>query len=60
MQFAAGDTGKARAHLEKNGTPIGSLDILIASHALALGVVLVTNNLREFKRVPSLRLANWV
>ena len=52
--------GKARAHLEKKGTPIGSLDVLIASHALALDVVLVTNNLREFKRVPGLRVANWV
>lgn len=52
--------GKLRAHLEKLGTPIGSLDTLIAAHALALDVVLVTNNLREFQRVPGLRLENWV
>ena len=52
--------GKVRTHLEKKGTPIGSLDMLIAGHALALDVVLVTNNLREFKRVPGLRLENWV
>ena len=52
--------GKLRAHLEKQGTPIGSLDMLIAAHALALDVVLVTNNLREFERVPGLRLDNWV
>lgn len=52
--------GRVRTHLEKKGTPIGSLDMLIAAHALALDVVLVTNNLREFKRVPGLRLENWV
>ncbi len=51
--------GKVRAHLERKGTPIGALDTLIAAHALALDVVLVTNNLREFKRVPGLRLENW-
>ena len=52
--------GKLRAHLENKGTPIGSMDMLIAAHALALDVVLVTNNQREFKRVPGLRLENWV
>lgn len=52
--------GRVRTHLEKKETPIGSLDMLIAAHALALDVVLVTNNLREFKRVPGLRLENWV
>ncbi|MFT4191412.1 MAG: type II toxin-antitoxin system VapC family toxin [Comamonas sp.] len=52
--------GPVRAHLEKSGTPIGSLDMLIAAHALALDVVLVTNNLREFNRVPGLRTENWV
>lgn len=51
--------GKLRAQLEACGTPIGALDLLIAAHALALGSVLVTNNLREFQRVPELRLENW-
>ena len=52
--------GDLRAHLERKGTPIGALDTLLAAHALALDSVLVTNNLREFKRVPKLRLENWV
>lgn len=52
--------GTLRAHLERKGTPIGALDTLIAAHALALSCVLVTNNLREFERVPQLRLENWV
>jgi len=51
--------GRLRAQLEKQGMPIGPLDTLIAAHALALGCTLVTNNLREFKRVPSLPLENW-
>jgi tRNA(fMet)-specific endonuclease VapC len=49
-----------RTQLERKGTPIGPLDTLIAAHALSLDVVLVTNNLKEFKRVPKLRLENWV
>jgi tRNA(fMet)-specific endonuclease VapC len=52
--------GRLRAQLEAAGTPIGPLDTQIASHALALGVTLVTNNTREFQRVPGLVLANWV
>ena len=51
--------GVLRAQLEGAGTPIGPLDMQIAAHALALGVTLVSNNLREFDRVPGLRLANW-
>ena len=51
--------GKTRAALEKQGTPIGPLDTLIAAHALSLGATLVTNNTREFKRVPDLHLENW-
>lgn len=51
--------GGIRAYLEKQGTPIGPLDTLIASHARAEGLVLVTNNVREFKRVPGLRVENW-
>jgi tRNA(fMet)-specific endonuclease VapC len=56
---AAERYGKIRAVLEKAGTPIGSLDCLIAAHAVALGVVLVTNNTNEFQRVPGLRLEDW-
>ncbi len=52
--------GKIRALLEKRGLPIGSMDLLIAAHALSLNVRLVTNNMREFKRVPGLRVENWV
>lgn len=51
--------GQLRARLEKQGTPIGPLDLLIAAHAAALGSTLVTNNLREFERVPGLALENW-
>jgi len=52
--------GRIRAALEKRGRPIGAMDLLIAAHALSLGVRLVTNNEREFKRVPGLRVENWV
>lgn len=48
-----------RAHLEHKGTLIGGNDLWIAAHALAAGLTLVTNNLREFKRVPKLKLENW-
>lgn len=58
---AAADTyGVIRAMLEKQGTPIGSLDTLIAAHALSLEVILITNNEKEFSRVPNLKLDNWV
>ena len=51
--------GELRADLERTGRPIGALDTLIAAHALALGATLVTNNIREFERVPALPLENW-
>lgn len=51
---------KIRAHLENRGTPIGNNDLWIASHALELNLTLVTNNEREFKRVPHLKVVNWV
>lgn len=57
---AAAAYGPVRATLERQGTPIGALDLLIAAHALSLGVTLVTNNPREFSRVPGLRVENWV
>jgi tRNA(fMet)-specific endonuclease VapC len=57
---AATTYGKIRMLLEKSGLPIGSMDFLIAAHALSLNVRLVTNNAKEFKRVPGLRVENWV
>jgi len=52
--------GVLRAALEKRGTPIGPLDTMIAAHALSLGVTLVTNNTREFDRVPKLKIVDWI
>jgi len=52
--------GDLRADLERQGTPIGALDTLIAAHALSLKATLVTNNLKEFERVSGLQLDNWV
>jgi tRNA(fMet)-specific endonuclease VapC len=49
-----------RTQLERSGQPIGGNDLLIAAHALALGHVVVTDNEREFARVPALRVENWV
>lgn len=51
--------GSMRAWLASQGTPIGPYDTQIAAHAMALGVTLVTNNTREFARVPGLRVENW-
>ncbi len=58
-QSVAAVYGELRATLEKTGQTIGSLDMLIAAHALQLGVTLATNNLREFERVARLSLENW-
>jgi tRNA(fMet)-specific endonuclease VapC len=52
--------GTLRTHLEKQGTPIGSLDMLIAAHALSANCTLVTNNEKEFVRIPKLKIENWV
>jgi len=52
--------GKIRANLEKKGKVIGNMDMQIAGHALALDLVLVTNNTKEFARVEELKLDNWV
>ena len=56
---AADCYGKIRAGLEKNGTPIGPLDMMIAGHAQSLGYTIVTNNVKEFSRVPALKIENW-
>jgi tRNA(fMet)-specific endonuclease VapC len=52
--------GQIKAALEKKGKIIGENDIHIAAHVISQGLILVTNNLREFKRVPNLALENWV
>lgn len=52
--------GRIRATLEAAGKPIGPNDLLIAAHALSLGATLVTDNLREFSRVPGLAVENWL
>lgn len=52
--------GKIRQHLQASGKPIGNNDLWIASHALAHKLILVTNNVAEFERVPGLRVENWV
>ena len=52
--------GPLRTHLEKQGTPIGSLDMLIAAHTLSIDSILVTNNEKEFNRIPKLKIDNWV
>ena len=57
---AAPQYGRLRAFLENQGTPIGSLDMLIAAHALSIGCILVTNNEKEFNRVPNLKIDNWL
>jgi tRNA(fMet)-specific endonuclease VapC len=56
---AADVYGGVRAALERAGTPIGPLDILIASHAMSVGMAVVTNNLREFRRVAGLQVESW-
>jgi tRNA(fMet)-specific endonuclease VapC len=52
--------GQIRAELEMAGTPIGANDLLIAAQTLALKIVLVTDNIREFKRVKNLQVENWL
>lgn len=58
-QEAAIAYGKIRSNLESRGLVIGAMDMLIAAHALSLGVTLVSNNLREFSRINHLSLENW-
>jgi len=59
-EIAAAHSGQLRAELAKAGTPIGPYDQMIAGHARSKGLILVTNNTREFERVPGLRLDNWI
>ncbi len=51
--------GDLRAQLEKQGTPMGSFDMLITAHALSIDCTLVTNNEKEFVQIPNLKIANW-
>jgi Predicted nucleic acid-binding protein, contains PIN domain len=57
---AATHTGQIRAELAAAGTSIGPYDQMIAGHARSLGLIVVTNNVREFERVKGLRVDNWV
>jgi len=62
LPFGASATrayGRLRSYLQKRGMPIGPMDMLIAAQAVSLGLTLVTNNLREFSRVPGLRTEDW-
>lgn len=56
---AADSCGKVRTALEKQGTPIGSMNMLIGAHALSLGATLVTNNTSEFRQIAGLRIEDW-
>jgi len=58
-ELAAENYGEIRADLENKGKPIGNMDLLIAAHALAADLVLVTNNQNEFDRIPGLKIENW-
>ena len=57
---AADRYGEIAAHLQQTGQPIGEMDTQIAAHALALGLPLITHHKRHFKRVPGLRLEDWM
>ena len=52
--------GSIRSHLERRGTPISAIDLLIAAHALHEDLPLVTNNRAEFRRVPGLKVESWI
>jgi len=58
-EHASEHFGQLRAELYKAGQPIGPYDMMIAGHARSMGLILVTNNTKEFERVPGLRLENW-
>jgi len=57
---AAAHFGQLRAELERAGTPAGAYDMLIGAHARSEGLIVVTNNRREYDRMPGLRVENWV
>ena len=57
---AAEHYGQIRSRMEQQGTPMGNMDMMIAAHARSLNAVLVTNNVRHFRRVPGLTVENWI
>jgi tRNA(fMet)-specific endonuclease VapC len=57
---AAAHFGQLRAHVERIGQPVGPLDLLIGAHARAEGLIVVTNNAREFQRLPGVQVENWI
>ncbi len=59
-EMAAGAYGYIRFQLEKDGHPIGPLDLLIAAHALSQNLILVTNNDKEFRQITGLKVENWI
>jgi tRNA(fMet)-specific endonuclease VapC len=58
-ETAAGPYGEIRTYLESQGAPIGAMDLMIAAQAQSLGLIVVTNNVREFSRVPNLAIEDW-
>jgi tRNA(fMet)-specific endonuclease VapC len=58
-EAAANYYGVLRASLEKKGTPIGAMDLMIGAHALSQNLTIVTNNVREFNRIPNLVVVDW-
>lgn len=58
MPLQAGDTYRS-AELARKGTPVGPYDQMIAGHVRSRGLVVVTNNLREFERIPGIRIEDW-
>jgi tRNA(fMet)-specific endonuclease VapC len=59
-EIAADHYGEIRATMEKDGTPIGAMDMMIAAHARSQGATLVSNNIRHFDKLPGLHIAYWV
>lgn len=57
---AAVHTGQIRAEPAKNGRPVGPYDVMPAGHVRSSGLILITNSVHEFERVPGLRVENWV
>lgn len=57
--LAAQHYGEIRAQLERDGTPVGAMDMLIAAHARSVDATLVTNNTRDFERIRGLNIADW-
>lgn len=58
-ESAASYYGALRASLERKGTPIGAMDLMIGAHALSQNLTIVTNNVREFNRIPNLVVVDW-